>query len=287
MKSKKILRISASILVLISTLILLTVNALAEGGELPDAEPDATVTYISVYTDEEIDFENGESGGYVFCGYEFSEIKRGDRTDKIVYYLKCKEPETLDLYTRIQESCADNDGIFIGYIGDDMDVDADGRLFYTGRIDLYANEALTIEESDDGKFYYGEIAFDEVTFYEYSLSYDLVIDKELADHAIELLKEDGKVSSVGYMYVPAAANGDDDKIMLGDVNGDSKINAADYAMVKRHVLKTYTLVDDQLLAADVNENGKVDVADYAMIRRHVLGTYTIGGNIQEEAGTGG
>lgn len=63
----------------------------------------------------------------------------------------------------------------------------------------------------------------------------------------------------------------------GDVNGNGKIDAADYAMCKRAVLNTYVLSPEQLLRADINNNGKVDASEYAMIKRHFLKTYTIPG----------
>ncbi|MBO4277907.1 MAG: dockerin type I repeat-containing protein, partial [Clostridia bacterium] len=63
----------------------------------------------------------------------------------------------------------------------------------------------------------------------------------------------------------------------GDVNGNGKIDAADYAMCKRAYLKTFTLSEEQKERADINKNGKVDTAEYAMIKRHFLKTYTIPG----------
>ncbi|MBR5746152.1 MAG: leucine-rich repeat protein, partial [Clostridia bacterium] len=63
--------------------------------------------------------------------------------------------------------------------------------------------------------------------------------------------------------------------MLGDVNGNGKIDAGDYAMTKRHYLNTYKLNDEQLFRADINGNKKVDASEYAMIKRHYLGTYVI------------
>ncbi len=63
--------------------------------------------------------------------------------------------------------------------------------------------------------------------------------------------------------------------MQGDVNGNGKIDANDYALIKRAVLKTYTLTEAQKLPADVNKNGKIDAADYGMVKRHVLKTYDI------------
>ncbi|MBO4278007.1 MAG: dockerin type I repeat-containing protein [Clostridia bacterium] len=63
----------------------------------------------------------------------------------------------------------------------------------------------------------------------------------------------------------------------GDVNGNNKIDTADYAMCKRAFLKTFTLNEEQLVRADINGNSKVDASEYAMIKRHYLKTYTIPG----------
>ncbi|MBP5156168.1 MAG: leucine-rich repeat protein [Clostridia bacterium] len=63
----------------------------------------------------------------------------------------------------------------------------------------------------------------------------------------------------------------------GDVNGNGKIDSADYAMCKRAYLKTFTLSAEQLMRADINTNGKVDSSEYAMIKRHFLKTYVIPG----------
>ncbi len=62
---------------------------------------------------------------------------------------------------------------------------------------------------------------------------------------------------------------------LGDINGNRKIDASDYLLLKRHVLKTYTLSDEQAKKADLNGNGKIEAADYLLLKRAVLGTYVI------------
>ncbi len=64
-------------------------------------------------------------------------------------------------------------------------------------------------------------------------------------------------------------------VLLGDLDGNGKVEAKDYMMLKRHVLGTYQLTDTQKVAADVNLDGKTDAKDYMMVKRHVLGTYTI------------
>jgi len=68
--------------------------------------------------------------------------------------------------------------------------------------------------------------------------------------------------------IPASA-------MLGDIDGNNKIDAKDYMKVKRYVLGTYTMDEQQLAAADVDGNGTVQAKDYMMIKRHVLGTFEI------------
>lgn len=60
------------------------------------------------------------------------------------------------------------------------------------------------------------------------------------------------------------------EIVRGDVNGDGKVTAVDYAMVKRYVLKTHSLTGDRFTAADVNGDGKVTPLDYMLIKRVVL-----------------
>lgn len=62
----------------------------------------------------------------------------------------------------------------------------------------------------------------------------------------------------------------------GDVNGDGKIDAYDYLMIKRCFLGTFALGGTSLLAADIDQNGEIDAFDYLCIKRHFLGTYKIG-----------
>lgn len=64
-------------------------------------------------------------------------------------------------------------------------------------------------------------------------------------------------------------------IVLGDINGNGKVDANDYMLVKRHFLGTYELDDIALAAGDCNGDGKISANDYFIIRRHVIGTYDI------------
>lgn len=62
---------------------------------------------------------------------------------------------------------------------------------------------------------------------------------------------------------------------IGDVNGDGRISALDYLMIKRAVLGTVELTEEQLDAADINRDGKINAIDYTLCKRAVLGTYQI------------
>jgi hypothetical protein len=61
--------------------------------------------------------------------------------------------------------------------------------------------------------------------------------------------------------------------IMGDVNGNGKVDSADYVMVKRAVLKTLTVDAAALRAAAVTNGSSVSAADYVKIRRVVMGTY--------------
>ena len=73
---------------------------------------------------------------------------------------------------------------------------------------------------------------------------------------------------------------DDDKIVEefqyadayfpGDVNGNNKLDANDYKLIVRYVIKTATLNANQLKAADANGDGKVNPVDYKTIVRKIL-----------------
>ena len=61
---------------------------------------------------------------------------------------------------------------------------------------------------------------------------------------------------------------------IGDINGNGKIDARDYLLLKRAYFGTYTL-NCAPEAADINGNGKIDARDYLLLKRAYFGTYTI------------
>jgi len=63
--------------------------------------------------------------------------------------------------------------------------------------------------------------------------------------------------------------------VLGDVDADGDVDAADYVLVKRAVLKTYELTEEQQVVADIDADADVDATDYVLVKRIVLGTYKV------------
>ena len=61
------------------------------------------------------------------------------------------------------------------------------------------------------------------------------------------------------------------KRLLGDTNGDEKINLADAILTMKHSVKLTTLTGNDLLAADVNGDGDVKLQDAIILQKYSLG----------------
>lgn len=59
-------------------------------------------------------------------------------------------------------------------------------------------------------------------------------------------------------------------VLLGDVNGDSRISAMDLLQVQKHLLKLIILQDAYCVAADVNIDGRVSAMDLLQVQKHLL-----------------
>ena len=59
-------------------------------------------------------------------------------------------------------------------------------------------------------------------------------------------------------------------IMLGDVNGDGKVKATDYILIKNYIMDGTGLDENKLKAADVNKDGKVKATDYILIKNYIM-----------------
>lgn len=60
--------------------------------------------------------------------------------------------------------------------------------------------------------------------------------------------------------------------LIGDINGDGKVNATDNTLMLRHIKGSKLLTDaGQLLRADINGDGKINATDNTMMLRHIKG----------------
>ena len=59
--------------------------------------------------------------------------------------------------------------------------------------------------------------------------------------------------------------------LLGDVNGDGKINSADYVKIRKHIMQTENISDKvYYYASDVNNDDKITSADYVKIKKYIM-----------------
>lgn len=60
-------------------------------------------------------------------------------------------------------------------------------------------------------------------------------------------------------------------MLYGDVNGDGKISAMDYTLIKNHIMEVQQITDtSQKLTADVNNDNRVSTMDYTLIKNHIM-----------------
>ncbi len=58
--------------------------------------------------------------------------------------------------------------------------------------------------------------------------------------------------------------------IVGDINGDGKVNTSDYILIRKHLIGI-KLTGDSLSRADVNKDGKINSLDYIQIRKKIIG----------------
>ena len=61
-------------------------------------------------------------------------------------------------------------------------------------------------------------------------------------------------------------------VKLGDVNGDGRIKASDYVLIKNHIMspETSKLSDIQKKSADVNKDKNIKASDYVLIKNYIM-----------------
>lgn len=102
--------------------------------------------------------------------------------------------------------------------------------------------------------------------------------------AVSILSTLLVAASVPFVTSAAAEN----EILLGDANGDGKVNVTDATNIQQYVAVLTTLNEACQKAADVDGNGIINVADATAIQRYVAGFetgYDIGKPIPSEDNT--
>ncbi len=64
-------------------------------------------------------------------------------------------------------------------------------------------------------------------------------------------------------------------VIYGDVDGNGKITAVDYVLVKNHIMGTNRLNGAAYKAADVNRDGSISAVDYVNIKNYIMGTNNV------------
>lgn len=64
-------------------------------------------------------------------------------------------------------------------------------------------------------------------------------------------------------------------VLYGDVNGDGKISAVDYVLIKNYIMKKTTLSGANLEAADVDKNKTISAVDYVRVKNNIMGSFII------------
>ena len=68
---------------------------------------------------------------------------------------------------------------------------------------------------------------------------------------------------------------DDIVVIIGDVSGDGRINAADLTMISRSVMGIFTLTNYPHQGADINRDNRINAVDLTLVKRNILGIYSI------------
>lgn len=64
-------------------------------------------------------------------------------------------------------------------------------------------------------------------------------------------------------------------VIYGDVDGNGRITAVDYVLVKNHIMGTNRLSGAASKSADVNRDGSISAVDYVNIKNYIMGTNNV------------
>lgn len=66
-------------------------------------------------------------------------------------------------------------------------------------------------------------------------------------------------------------------IKYGDINGDGKVKASDYVLIKNYIMEEQSnFSEQQKTAADINKDGNIKASDYVLIKNYIMDGSKIG-----------
>ena len=142
----------------------------------------------------------------------------------------------------------------------------------SGEVALSISEILrTLEIKNDGNYIYGLSIGTDI-----SLIKKNIINKEPKAEVVTTDKNgqskiSGIIASGDKIKIKTASEEKEYTIIIyGDVNGDGKIAASDYVLIKNHIMDVKKLNNFELVCADANKDGKVAASDYVTIKNHIM-----------------
>jgi len=151
---------------------------------------------------------------------------------------------------------------------------------------------LTIAKEDGGENF-GQLTFTDKYVPKNNIVYSIVPGMIIGDFRkafvvegfVEVKSKDGTPKtdddtiSTGDVITVTSTGGvkyaDYTASVLGDVNGDGKVNISDLLRVRNRILGTEEFVETQQLSGDIDGSGTINISDLLKVRNHILGTVVI------------
>ena len=210
----------------------------------------------SYFLDLRIGFEGGEEKGYVYPK-NWREFKvNGKSVNAWMEY----DDNTNGHFLRVYESYKV------------ADPSASGSVSGTGKSSQSATDKVTIQLIQQG---YGEASYETIVSggtkegNQYTASYS-ISGIASGTYTMRVMKKN-HVTREYTVTVSGNAKTQNAQIhLLGDVNGDGRVNAMDYTRLLKHVNETQLLTDAYALkCSNVNGDNRVNAMDYTRLLKHV------------------
>jgi len=152
-------------------------------------------------------------------------------------------------------------------------------------IQQYYGDDIIITPNHDGSYTFTALEAQEYYFYTYDDNAEVTFKVTKTTYslgdAVEGQDKAELIDALPGTYICVVTYNDGTELIsdvvnisiAGDIDADGDVDATDYILVKRAVLKSITLTEEQAKFADIDADGDVDATDYVLVKRIVLGTY--------------